>query len=198
MVSSNLYSVSLTRLVFLPLALGFCIVSCRTMATYQSVRNQAALDSVHTIGIAPYLMNEAAIAVYDSVFWALDTTLITNLRASGRFQRVVPWEALRLYVDEHASAVTPRLFDRAKQDHIDTLLFCKLEVLKSSYMFFPLEDAAVTLVVYEVNSRSVILSLRFSTQQRASHFVQPGIGQMTRDATAGAVEILFNEAKLPS
>ena len=186
------------KTAYLLAALGLILVSCAGTGTHQSVLNKEALDSVHTIGIAPYLMNDAATAVYDSVFQALDTTLVGHLRASGRFTRIVPWDTLKLYVDEHARPVPPQLFERAKQDHIDAVLFCKLEMLKSSYMFIPLNDAAVTLVLSKADNKAMILSLQFSTKQGASYFLPPGVGQVTKDATAGAVEALLKAAKISS
>jgi hypothetical protein len=177
-------------------ALAFAAFACASMGTHKSILNKSALDSLTTIGIGPYDFNKDATEAFDSVFTALDTTLVANLRASGRFQRIVPWDTLKLSIDQNAGPIEPQLFQRAKEEHLGAILICRLALIRGTYMFIPLPyDAFVTLYLFDVESKSLIATIQFDTMHGKSYFLSPGVGGVTKDATIGAVEALVGSAR---
>ena len=176
-------------------ALALSALACASMGTHKSIANKAALDSLTTIAIGPYEFNKAAKEAFDSVYTALDTTLVASLRHSERFQRIVPWDTLKLSIDQNVQPIEPQLFQRAKEEHLGAILICRLELIRGTYMFIPLPyDAFVTLYLFDVERQSLIATIQFNTMQGKSYLISPGVGGVTKDATIGAVEALVSAA----
>jgi hypothetical protein len=170
-------------------------LSCASMGTTQKIANKAALDSVKTICLGPYRFNEAALAVIDSVYSTFDTTLLNGLRRCERFEKILPWDSLKLVADRSSDSATVQLFGKAKEQGLDGILFCDLEIFNSSYMFIPLHDAKVTMRLHSTTDQSLILSIRFNTKTGKSYLLPQDHSTVTKDAVEAAVNAFVKHFK---
>lgn len=177
------------------LFISYVFVSCASLGTKQVLHNNEQLN-YSNIGLAKYSFNSVAMADIENVYTVFENALKKYLNESKQFQKVILPDSLCKGIKTNNDNNFRKIFENAKEQRLDAILFCDLKLIKSSYMFIPINDAEVKINLYDVADEILILETTFSTVNGKSYWWPPSQDEIIKDATEAVVEaFLINFGK---
>jgi hypothetical protein len=160
------------------------------MAVREKVVDRRALDSMSSIAIGMHDFHNVESDMFQSVYSTFDSTLVAELNASGLFRTVTVWDSLKIGIDLNADTLAEQLFAKARQGNMAGLLFSRLDIVNSTYMFIPVHDAIVTLNIYDTEHRALVLTVQYNTRRGMTTDNNAHVEDAVRNATRRAVDAL--------
>ncbi len=175
--------------------LSTALSSCASLGTTEHVYTSGSLQYIKRIGLGPYLFHGVNPADGDTVYAIFDEQVRADLRSSGLFEEMQPFDSLKVGISKGDTAWTRKMFNNAKEQNLDGVLLCDLKLTRSSYLFIPITDADVTLFLYNSKDKELLLETKFSTTNGSSYWWPPSQEKIIRDATDEAVRAFARRLK---
>jgi len=174
------------KLTFLILA-SSVFVSCAFLGTTEHVYTSKSLEYVKSLGIGPCIILGVGPADTDTVYTTFATQVCVDLRNSGVFQKVQPLDTLNANMSRLDSARVGRSLDKAREQGLNGIVLCRLELISRMYKFVPLTDAEVTISLYDPEEQELLLETEFNTSTSEAYWQMPSKERVIRYATDEAI-----------